>query len=66
MTSHPFLLIAGLNYLHDHSDSLWDSFEFAMSVDASGGVEGSKGELRMSPGTVFNITIIPINDQEFR
>ena len=54
-----------MHYIHDHSDSLWDMFEFVVDVDATGGVDGEKNAPQMDGGMVFNITVQPLNDRQF-
>ncbi len=54
-----------LTYEHDHSDSLWDAFEYRIHVEVSGGLQGQKSDPENRMSNVFNITILPVNDQPF-
>jgi len=50
-----------VTYIHDHSDSLWDSFSFSIEVETSDRVVRTfERSIR-----VFNITVNPVNDQPF-
>ncbi|KAI0239538.1 Chondroitin sulfate proteoglycan 4 [Lamellibrachia satsuma] len=53
-------------YHHDHSDSLWDAFHFVIEIEIPGkhSDESTRRASRLT--NMFNITVLPINDQPFR
>ncbi|XP_071492780.1 chondroitin sulfate proteoglycan 4-like [Diadema antillarum] len=58
------LSMAGLQYHHDHSDTLQDSFNFSAIVKIFG--SGAAGATTPSVDGTFQIDVVPINDQVFK
>jgi chondroitin sulfate proteoglycan 4 len=53
-----------MKYMHDDSDSLMDSFKFMVLVGTSD-LDPDMTKIHDHDDIVFNITILPINDEEF-
>ena len=53
-----------LYYVHDHSDTAWDSFKFRIQIGHSRNTEDERMSSSKLSNT-FNITVIPINDEPF-
>lgn len=55
-----------VQYTHDHSDTLWDAFKFNVEIEVSGTGAGARDTKPSRQSNVFNITVQPVNDQEFK
>ena len=53
-------------YQHDHSDSLWDAFNFFIEIEIPGKHSDESTWRTSRLSNVFNITVLPINDQPFK
>ena len=59
-----------MSYVHDHSDTLMDSFGVAIFLEGEksetfGDGRGQSGDVLLYEG-LWNVTIKPINDRPFR
>ena len=59
-----------MSYVHDHSDTLMDSFGVAIFLEGEksetfGDGKGQSGDVLLYEG-LWNVTINPINDRPFR
>ena len=53
-------------YQHDHSDSLWDAFNFFIKIEIPRKHSDESIWRTSRLSNVFNITVLPINDQPFK
>ena len=57
-----------LSYHHDHSDTLYDTFGVSLYLEGEkvfGDGKGRQGDVLLYNG-IWNITVLPVNDQKFR
>ena len=55
-----------IEYMHDHSDSLWDAFQFNIEIEVSGAMSTGQNRRPSRMSNTFNITVNPVNDEPFK